>query len=122
MTGGCSASGGGLRAGTGELCTGGATWKRRASGSGRQHVVHIAYHSHLLGGVRPFPAHVADKGGPPAHQRAAAVAEAGQEADVDEQPDDPGEEAGEVHASHGNDRAAAGKVSSRSEVMVAERL
>ena len=109
--GGPSASGGGLSAGTGELGTGRTARERSASGSGRQLVVRTAYQSHLLGGVRPFPAYVTDKGGPPAHQRAEAVAEAGQEADVDEQPDDPGGEAGEVQASHRNDRVEAVNVS-----------
>src|SRR5439155_16716682 len=83
--GGRSASGGGLSAGAGELGAGRATRKRRAAGSARQHVVRTVYQSHLLGGVRPFPAYVTNKGGPPAHQRAEAVAETGQEAEVDEQ-------------------------------------
>jgi uncharacterized hydrophobic protein (TIGR00271 family) len=84
-SGGLGGSGGGLRL---SANGGGAV--------GRQHVVRTVYQSHLFGGVRPFPAYVTNKGGPPAHHRAEAVAEAGQEADVDEQPDDPGEEAGEV--------------------------
>ena len=41
---------------------------------------------------------------------------------MDEQPDDPGDEAGQVHASRRNDRVAAGKVSRRPQVTVAERL
>jgi uncharacterized hydrophobic protein (TIGR00271 family) len=92
VAGGLGGSGGGL-GGSG----GGLRLSANGGGAvGRQHVVRTVYQSHLFGGVRPFPAYVTNKGGPPAHYRAEAVAEAGQEADVDEQPDDPGEEAGEV--------------------------
>src|SRR5215468_5200534 len=77
---------------------------------------------HVVDGEGPFPAHVAGEGEPPAEQRPDAVAPAGEEAYVDEQPGDPADEAAEVQPLGGDDGAPAGDVGGRAEVVVLERL
>src|SRR5215472_19050024 len=77
---------------------------------------------HVVDGEGPFPAQVAGEGEPPAEQRPDAVAPAGEEADVDEQPGDPAGEAAEVQLPGGDDGAPAGDVGGRAQVVIAERL
>src|SRR5437763_5785031 len=69
-----------------------------------------------------FSAQVAAEGEPPAEDGADAVAVAGEEADVDEQPDPPAGEAAEVHPERRDDGFAAGDVGGRAQVTVLERL
>src|SRR5215475_1288211 len=76
----------------------------------------------VVDGERPFAAVVADEGGPPAQDGAEAVAEAGEEADVDEQPHHPAHKAAEMQPEGGDDRAPARDVGGRAQVVVAERL
>src|SRR5215471_21400107 len=77
---------------------------------------------HVVDGEGAFAADVADEGGPPAQEGAEAVAEAGEEADMYEQPHHPAGEAAEVHPEGGDDRVPARDVGGRAQVVVAERL
>src|SRR3989442_10310886 len=81
-------------------------WSR--GGSGRL-CVHITHDPHLLGGERAFPAQIAGEGEPPAQHGPEPVAVPGEEADVDEQPDDPPGETGELQPAHRDHGAAAGE-------------
>src|SRR5215469_3297679 len=77
---------------------------------------------HVVDGEGPFAAQVAGEGEPPAQHRADAVAVAGEEADVDEQPHPPAQEPAEMQLEGGDDGAPAGDVGGRAQVVVAERL
>src|SRR5262249_57446561 len=79
-------------------------------------------HRRVVDGERAFAAQVAGEGEPPAQDRAEAVAVAGEEADVDEQPDPPADEAAEVQPEGGHDRPPARDVSGPTQVRVAEPL
>src|SRR5215471_10660476 len=79
-------------------------------------------HRRVVDGERAFPAQVTGEGEPPAQDRTDAVAVAGEEADVDEQPDPPAEEAAEVQPEGGDDGAPARDIGGRAQVAVAERL
>src|SRR5215468_2205094 len=70
----------------------------------------VAVDVDVLDGEAAFAAHGEDEGEPPAEQRPDAVAPAGEEADVDEQPGDPAEKAAEVQLPGGDDGAAAGDI------------
>jgi hypothetical protein len=61
-------------------------------------------HGHVVDGEGAFPAQVAGEREPPAKHRPDAVAVAGEEADVDEQPHPPAEKAAEVQLKGGDDR------------------
>src|SRR5215467_6174481 len=77
---------------------------------------------HVVDREGPVTAQVAGEGEPPAEQRPDAVAPAGEEADMDEQPGDPADEAAEVQLPGGDDGAPAGDVGGRAQVAVLERL
>jgi hypothetical protein len=62
---------------------------------------------YVVEGEGPFPAYVAGKGEPPAEHRSDAVAVAGEEADVDEQPHPPARKAAEVQLERRDHGAAA---------------
>src|SRR5215813_2895584 len=67
----------------------------REGGRGRLAV--RAHQWHVVDGEGAFPAQVTGEGEPPAEQRSDAVAEAGEDADVDELLHNPAREAVEVH-------------------------
>src|SRR5262245_27960839 len=77
---------------------------------------------HVVDREGALAAQVTGEGEPPAEDSPDAVAVAGEEADVDEQPAQPAEEAAEVHPEGGDDRTPAGDVGGRAEIPVAERL
>src|SRR5262245_40385746 len=84
--------------------------------------VRAGRHRSVVDGERPFAAQVASEGEPPAQNGPEAVAVAGEEPDVDEQPDPPAEEAAEVQPEGRDDGAAARDVGGRAEIAVAEGL
>src|SRR5215470_18531882 len=73
---------------------------------------------HVVDGEAAVTAQVAGECVPPAEQRPDAVAPAGEEADVDEQPDDPADKAAEVQLPGGDDGAPAGDIGGRAQVVV----
>src|SRR5215813_14160998 len=80
--------------------------------------VHIAHYAHLADGVRTLAAQVPGEGEPPAEYGADPVPEAGEEADVHEQPDPPADKAAEVQLANGNHGAAAGDVGGGPEIAI----
>src|SRR5215469_3806144 len=74
------------------------------------------------GGVGAFAPDVAGEGNPPGEDRSDPVAVAGQERDVDEQPDHPAREARQLHRPGRDDGVTAVDVGRRPEVVVLERL
>ena len=94
----------------------------RSGGSTGRAAVRAERQWHVVDGEAPFPADVAGEREPPAEQRPDPVAPAGEEADVDEQPDHPAGEAAEVHPERRDDRFAAGDVGGRAQIAVLELL
>src|ERR1022692_4165478 len=84
--------------------------RRGGPARGRGACVNVAQRPDLLGGEGPLAADVAAEGQPPREQGPETVAVAGQERDVDEQPDPPAQEAADAQRAGGDDGAAAGDV------------
>jgi hypothetical protein len=84
-------------------------------------LIRIARHVDLAGQVGPFPAQVPHESRPPGDDGAQPVADAGQEAKMDEQPADPADQAADMHRACLQDRAAAGDVRGRAELVIPER-
>src|SRR5262249_5097068 len=76
----------------------------------------------VVDGEGAFAAQVAGEREPPAQDRTDAVAVAGEEADVDEQPHPPPDEAAKVQPERGHHGMPAGDIGGRPEVAVLERL
>ena len=90
---------------------------REASRSGIRHIARLGgaaagagCHRHVVEVEGAFAAQVTGEGEPPAKDGADAVAAAGEEADVDEQPAEPAERAAELDLADGDDGATAGNV------------
>src|SRR6185369_1465961 len=99
------------------------------AGAGTRGVARLAWvavragrRRHVVDGEGAFAAHVAGEGEPPAQDGADAVAVAGEEADVDEQPGQPAEEAAEVQPEGRDDGPPPRDVGGRPQVPVPERL
>jgi len=81
------------------------------AGDPRPQVTRVGAHQrHVVDGEGPFPADVTGEREPPAQHRADPVAVAGEEPDVDEQPDPPAQEPAEVQLERGDDGFAAADV------------
>src|SRR5258708_31084035 len=78
-------------------------------------VLHVASRT---GGERTFAPDVAGEREAPGEDRSDPVAVASRERDVDEQPDHPAREAGQLYRSGRDDRAAAGDVGRRPAILV----
>src|SRR5205823_3733520 len=76
----------------------------------------------VVDGEGAFAAQVAGEGEPPAQNGPEAVAVAGEEPDVDEQPYPPADEAAEVQPESGNNGAPSRDVGGRAQIAVAEGL
>src|ERR1700680_2788975 len=97
------------------LVSGAIAGSRGGRAWGRGTRVDVAQRLDLLGGEGPLAADVAGEGQPPGEQGAEAVAVAGQERDVDEQPDPPAQEATDVQGSGRDDGTATRDVGRRAE-------